>query len=176
MHSNMDIFADAPYQDQPPTYCIVWTGPDGGEVLSSPSLPGMGADDLAASIIAAGVVPDGTPWRVEGPDYTLPPTISDQQKAFTAAIQQRLDAFAQERNYDNAHTCASYRGDPNPRFAAEGQYMFEMRSATWDKGNTILDDVLSGKRAMPTIAEVMAELPPLQWPDASTASTGEGGA
>ena len=42
--------------------------------------------------------------------------------------------------------------------------MVEARDATWAKGYEILDDVLSGKRPMPTIEEVLAELPPLEWP------------
>ncbi|MDL2266754.1 hypothetical protein LJC46_02045 [Desulfovibrio sp. OttesenSCG-928-G15] len=91
--------------------------------------------------------------------------IAGQQAAFTAAIQARLDTFAQGRNYDSALACATYATSTNPRFAAEGQYMVEARDATWATGYEILDAVISGARAMPTIDDVLAELPPLSWPD-----------
>ncbi|MDR2489019.1 MAG: hypothetical protein LBD42_05975 [Desulfovibrio sp.] len=87
--------------------------------------------------------------------------------AFTAAIQSRLDAFAQTRGYDGILSAATYATSTVPKFAAEGQYAVEARDATWAKGYEILDAVLSGQRPMPTIEEVMEELPPLAWPEAA---------
>jgi len=49
--------------------------------------------------------------------------------------------------------------------AAEGQFMVEARDATWATGYEILNAVLSGQRPMPSIEEVIAELPPLAWPE-----------
>ena len=92
-------------------------------------------------------------------------TPEELQKQFTDAIQKRLDDFAMTRNYDNIMSVATYATSTNPRFAAEGQYAVEVRDATWARGYEILDDVLSGKRPMPTIEEVIAELPPLAWPE-----------
>lgn len=93
------------------------------------------------------------------------PSPEEQQAAFTNAIQQRLDDFARTRNYDNALSCASYATSTNSKFAAEGQYIVEARDATWAVGYQILDDVMSGKRPMPTWEEVEAELPALAWPE-----------
>ena len=86
------------------------------------------------------------------------------QEAFTDAIQARLDAFAQTRNYDGILSAATYATSTVPQFRAEGQYAVEARDATWAAGYAILGAVLAGERPMPTLEEVMAELPPLEWP------------
>ena len=87
-----------------------------------------------------------------------------QREAFTAAIQAHLDNFAQTRNYDGILSAATYATDVNPKFKAEGQYAVEARSATWAKAYAILDEVMSGQRPMPSLEEVLAELPTLSWP------------
>lgn len=97
-----------------------------------------------------------------------PPTVEEQQAIFVAAIQGHLDSFAQTRNYDGIMSAATYATSTIPKFAAEGQYAVEARDATWTKGYEILDAVLSGQRPMPTIDEVIAELPPLKWPEVSS--------
>ncbi|GKG92470.1 hypothetical protein CE91St38_04780 [Desulfovibrionaceae bacterium] len=76
-----------------------------------------------------------------------------------------MDQFAQTRNYDGIMSAATYATSTVPKFHAEGQYAVEARDLTWAKGYAILDDVLSGVRPMPTIEEVIAELPPLAWPE-----------
>ena len=111
-----------------------------------------------------GPYPDG--WSPTPPPPTPEEEAAAQQAAFTAAIQARLDDFARTRNYDNALSCASYATSTNPKFAAEGQYIVAARYATWAKGYEILNAVLAGDRPMPTLEEVMAELPPLVWPEA----------
>lgn len=85
------------------------------------------------------------------------------QAEFTDAIQQRLDAFAQERGYDNIMSACSYFGSANPRFKAEADRAIALRDATWAKCYEILDDVLAGKRPIPTEEELFAELPKLEW-------------
>ena len=94
-----------------------------------------------------------------------PPTVEELQAMYTVAIQKRLDDWAKTRNYDSILSACTYATSANPRFSAEGQRAVENRDATWDTGYAIVDDVLSGKRPVPTIEEVMAELPPLKWPD-----------
>ena len=94
-----------------------------------------------------------------------PPSIEEQQRMFTDAIQRYLDAFAQTRNYDGIMSAATYATSTMPKFKTEGQYAVEARDATWAKGYEILGEVLAGQRPMPTIGEVIAELPPLAWPE-----------
>lgn len=92
-------------------------------------------------------------------------TTEDLQKQFVDAIQQRLDEFAQTRNYDNTDSMAKYIGCSVPKFATEAAYMRDAVAETWARAYEILDAVLSGARPMPTIEEVIAELPPLAWPE-----------
>jgi hypothetical protein len=112
--------------------------------------------------------PSGYYTREEWDIATAPTpeeALEAQKAAFTAAIQQRLDAFAQTRGYDGILSAATYATSAVTKFAAEGQYAVEARDATWADAYAILDAVLSGQRPMPTIEEVMEELPELAWPE-----------
>jgi hypothetical protein len=120
------------------------------------------------SIKDYGPLPAG--WRDTPPPPTPEEALAAQKAAFTGAIQQRLDDFARTRGYDNALSCASYSASTNAAFAAEGQYIVEARDATWVQAYAILDAVLSGARPMPTMEDVMAELPSLAWPSGSEAA------
>lgn len=84
--------------------------------------------------------------------------------AFTAAIQLRLDTFARTRSYDSILSACTYVTSSVPRFAAEAAYCVSARDATWATGYQLLADVQAGNRAMPTVADVMTELPALEWP------------
>ena len=93
-----------------------------------------------------------------------PPTPEQLQREFTAAIQQRLDAFAQTRNYDGILSACTYATSTVAKFKAEGQYCVDARDATWSTCYAILGAVQAGTRPMPTLAEIEAELPVLEWP------------
>lgn len=132
-------------------------------------------DPLWAQISAE--VADGT--RKSEPESEPPPPTQEEQQAmlrarFIDAIQAHLDAFARTRNYDGILSAASYAASKSPRFAAEGQYAVEARDETWAKAYDILDEVLSGARPVPDIADmpaILAELPALFWP---VLSSGQG--
>ena len=94
-----------------------------------------------------------------------PPTLEEQQAMFLAAIDEYMDAFARSRGYDDMRSAASWAGDEDPIFGIEGDYAKQMRSRIYRQSYAILGDVLSGKRPMPTIEEVLAELPTLEWPE-----------
>lgn len=125
------------------------------------------ADFVATLVSCDDTVKTG--WTYENgvfsPPVSPPPTLEEQQAAFTAAVQTYLDSFARTRNYDGIMSAATYATSTVPKFKAEGQYAVEARDAVWAKGYEILDEVLSGQRPMPTIEEVIAELPPLAWPE-----------
>ena len=91
------------------------------------------------------------------------------QAEFTNAIQQRLDAFAQERGYDNIMSACSYFGSGNARFKAEADRAIQLRDDTWAICYAILAAVLAGERAVPTLEEIVSELPALTWEDAAEA-------
>jgi hypothetical protein len=87
------------------------------------------------------------------------------ETAITGAIQQRLDDFARTRGYDDMRSLATYEGDADPTFNAEGAYGKAARSATWAAARQILAEVKAGVRLAPTsYAEIEALLPPLVWP------------
>ena len=115
-------------------------------------------------------------WDVKPTGYLTPeeraathpapgPTPEELQRQFVDAIQARLDAFAQTRNYDGILSAATYATSTVPTFQTEGQYAVQARDVTWAKGYEILGAVMSGQRPMPTLAEVIAELPELEWPE-----------
>lgn len=89
---------------------------------------------------------------------------AETQAAYVAAIQKRLDDFARTRNYDGILSAATYATSTATTFKAEGQYAVEARDMTWAKAYEILAEVISGNRAAPTLNELLAELPPLEWP------------
>ena len=84
---------------------------------------------------------------------------------FTQRVQQHLDDFARTRGYDGILSACTYATSVNPKFAAEGQYAVEARDATWAKCYEVLAAVEAGSRPMPTLDELLAELPVLTWPN-----------
>ena len=84
---------------------------------------------------------------------------------FTQSVQKHLDDFAKARGYDGILSAATYATSQVPKFKAEGQYAVEARDATWAKCYEILAAVEAGSRPMPTMDELLAELPVLTWPN-----------
>lgn len=81
------------------------------------------------------------------------------------ATQDRLDAFARERSYDDIKSASDYAGCSVPRFATEGTYCRDARAETWDALYTMLAEVQAGTRPMPSgFADIESELPALVWP------------
>ena len=85
-------------------------------------------------------------------------SLKEKQKAFNNAIQTHLDSKAKEFRYDNMMSARSYAGYENP-FQAEAQKLAVWASSCWVKAGEIEADVQSGNRDMPTIDEVLSELP-----------------
>ena len=96
-----------------------------------------------------------------------PPPPSPEQivAQYTAAVQKHLDDFARTRNYDSILSAATYATSTVPKFAAEGKYAVEARDATWAKCYEVLAVVEAGSHPMPTLDELLAELPVLTWPN-----------
>ena len=123
---------------------------------------------LSTKDYAAEVAPFVDVWLAEKArleeEANRPPTPEEQLEALTLAIQAHLDAFARTRNYDGIMSAATYATSTVEKFRAEGQYAVEARDLTWAKGYEIMGAVMSGARPMPTLDEVIAELPALAWP------------
>jgi len=92
--------------------------------------------------------------------------LASTKSRLTSVIQSMLDETAKERNYDSILSLCTYATSPTVKFAAEGQAGVSWRDEVWAKGYTVLADVESGARAIPTESELLAELPSFVWPGA----------
>lgn len=91
------------------------------------------------------------------------PTAEEIQARLTQVVQNHMDSIVQERNYANIHTACSYATSTDHIFAAEGIACVKWRDAVWRKYFDILADVDVGTRALPTVEELLEELPVLEW-------------
>jgi hypothetical protein len=92
-------------------------------------------------------------------------TADELMPRFSSAVQMHLDAKASERQYDGIQTAVTYRDDPNAQFAAEGQALFEWRSAVWSYAMAELAKVQAGTRAILSVDALVTELPAFAWPE-----------
>jgi len=81
-----------------------------------------------------------------------------QQKAFNDAVQNHLDTKAQSLRYDNINAIGKYVGYEND-FQAEAEALGAWASSCWKVAGQTEADVQAGVRTMPTVDEVLAELP-----------------
>lgn len=92
------------------------------------------------------------------------PTEEEIQKQLTDGVQAYMDSKVQERNYDNVHTCVgTYLYSPVEKFRLEAEAVRDWVSYVWAKCYAILAEVKAGTRPVPTLEEVIAELPVLEW-------------
>ena len=83
---------------------------------------------------------------------------ADTKEEINTAIQNLLDTTAQKYRYDNIMSARSYAGYTNP-FQAEAQKLAVWASNCWVKAGQIEADVQNGVIPMPTVAEVLAQMP-----------------
>lgn len=124
-------------------------------IANTPEFPNTNPDYLAYKAwLAAGGVPEPADA----------PSAEEMIASVQQAVQERIDAFARTRAYDGILSAATYAASAVPKFAAEGQYAVQARDATWAACYQIMADVQAGTRAMPSVEDVLAELPALEWP------------
>jgi hypothetical protein len=98
-------------------------------------------------------------WRPYQPPA---PTAAETQAAFEAAVQANMDAAARAARFGDLKSVISYRGDTiKPEWAVQAEQFFVWRSKVWAACYAVMDDVLDGKRGVPTVDELLAELPKL---------------
>lgn len=109
-----------------------------------------------------------TLWVLEGnePTEVNVPVFdaSAYQTAATQAVQGLLDQSAQSKGYDGILSACSYAISSHPRFGPEGQAFVAWRDAVWDHCYTVLAQVGAGQREVPTIADLLLEIPALSLP------------
>ena len=93
-----------------------------------------------------------------------PPTEEEIQAQLEQGIEAWMNTVVAERHYDSIDTCiARYTDSPNPKYAQEAKAVKDWNTLVWDKCWAILAEVKAGTRPIPTLEEVIAELPVLVW-------------
>lgn len=94
-----------------------------------------------------------------------PPVLDQNQiiQSFKDAIQNTLDEAAKAKGYDDIVSACSYAGYTNV-FQAEAIAFGQWRANVWAYGYAELDKVMAGTRPVPTVAEILSELPVLVLP------------
>jgi hypothetical protein len=107
-------------------------------------------------------------YRTEQDDapYVIYTKKSDEQiaqlrmKQCEQAVQNLLDSEAIAAGYDSIHTAVTYADEPAvPKFQQDGIALRTRRSLVWAKCYEIIGEVVAGTRPLPTVAELIAELP-----------------
>jgi hypothetical protein len=86
------------------------------------------------------------------------------KKLFQDAVEAHVEATAAERGYSSGASCAGYLNSTIPSWAAEATAFIAWRDSVWAHVFTQMVLVESGQRPEPTVAELVAELPPMVWP------------
>lgn len=94
-----------------------------------------------------------------------PPTQEDIIKGYENAVQSYLDQTAQSRDYDNTYTCLSYLSSTDEVWHREANAFNAWRDQVWRKCHSILNAVLEGAAPAPTVEELIAQLPVIDWND-----------
>lgn len=80
------------------------------------------------------------------------------QHKLTVGVQAYLDSQAQEKGYDSILSACSYASYSNI-FQQEAISFLEWRSNVWAYAYQVIDDIKSETRTIPTIEQLLAELP-----------------
>ena len=86
------------------------------------------------------------------------------EKDYAEAIQEHVDATARAKGYADGVALAGYSTSTIPAWAAEAQTFIGWRDQVWLYAYTELAKVQGGQREVPTIAELIGELPTINWP------------
>lgn len=125
-------------------------------------------DQILAELHQAARNPDEPFDPLKQPDILL----SDVDPVIVAKVLEhvkkmssdRLDRFAQERDYDNIVSLATYAASTVSKFQLEGQRGVDLRDATFAALYTYLTEMTEGTAFVPkSLHEVESRLPVLIW-------------
>lgn len=128
--------------------------------------------DTLADLLSTLRVPSTDPTNLSG--YTDTPvgieTIAQNKierisYLATFMAQDKMDTFAQTRNYTDIGSAISYFNSAVPKFQQEAVYCNGLRDATWTAFYAYLAQVLSAQVPVPTqVSDIEAVLPAMAWP------------
>lgn len=103
-------------------------------------------------------------WYLAG-KAPAPPAPTPEQiiKSYEDAVQKHLDQTAQSRGYDNTYTCLSYLSSTDEIWNREANAFNAWRDQVWRKCHEILNAVMAGTIQPPTVEELIAQLPVIDW-------------
>lgn len=105
-------------------------------------------------------------WYLAGYSPAPPaPTQEEVLREYEDAVQAHLDATAQSRDYDNTYTCLSYLSSTDDIWRRESHAFNTWRDQVWRKCHEILNAFMAGEIVQPTIDELIAQLPVIDWND-----------
>lgn len=82
---------------------------------------------------------------------------------FTDIVQKWMNDIVKARNYDNVQSAATYIYSSDAKFAAEGKAVVKWRDQVWRHCYDVIDDIVAGRRGIPSTNELLRELPTLEW-------------
>jgi hypothetical protein len=110
------------------------------------------SEDGRQSCLASALAPE---VEILPPDAPPPEA---RKAALESAVQEHLDAVARADGWDSIYTAMARAGFPGP-FHDHGMKLATWADQCWAKVIQVENDVLSGKIAEPTAAELLAMLP-----------------
>lgn len=100
-------------------------------------------------------------WYFEIPSTVVTP--EQRIKEIQDAVQNLLDSKAKEKMYDSALSIATYAISSDEIFKAEADAFVVWRDRCWRKCYDILAQFQSGEIEMPSVENVIEQLPTFDW-------------
>lgn len=114
-------------------------------------------------------IEETTPEGAEQREFTIvaipDPAPEVILKGYENAVQEHLDKTAQSRDYDNTYTCLSYLNSTDEIWRRESNAFNAWRDQVWRKCHEILNAFMAGEIPQPSMEELIAQLPVIDWND-----------
>lgn len=93
-----------------------------------------------------------------------PALVAQVYKLTSKYATSKLNAFAQERGYDDIYTLCDYRDSMFDKFRIEGLRGYQLRDQVWIALTSYFDQVMAGVVPVPTsVEEIDAQFPAMTW-------------
>lgn len=106
---------------------------------------------------------DGAEMRTFKIVANEPPSMEEQKMVYENAVQDYLDRTARTRGYSDSYTCLSYHKSTDEVWRTDSEIFNAWRDSVWHKCHEILNAFMCGAIPQPTIEEVIAQLPSIDW-------------